>query len=66
MARRVAYLKRISDGEFDFVPTSPPCNSVTRVQFANARGPCPVRSREYPFGFPWNAKEAQSRCDDGT
>ena len=65
-ARQSVYLQRISEGEFDFVPASPPCNTVTRVQFANAWGPCPVRSREYPFGFPWNDKDAQEKCDNGT
>ena len=65
-SRRDAYLSRISVREFDFVPASPPCNTITRVQFANGIGPSPVRSLQYPFGFPWNDAAAQEKCDVGT
>ena len=37
------------------VLVSPPCNTFSRARFQFERfpGPRPLRSREYPKGFPW-------------
>lgn len=49
------YLDRISKGEFDCVIATPPCSTWSRVRGANCRGPPMVRSKGYPWGFPWVA-----------
>ena len=46
-------LGRISQGEFTAVLGSPPCDTYSRVKFANRNGPRPVRTREFIRGFPW-------------
>ena len=46
-------LKRIRAGEFTLLLVSPPCDTFTRVKFANEWGPKPGRSFDYPRGFPW-------------
>ena len=46
-------LQRIVGNEFEAVLASPPCNTYTRVMFANDRGPQPMRTMEYPRGLPW-------------
>ena len=50
---REALLKRISAGTFTAVVASPPCDTFTRVKFANNRGPPPTRSAVHLRGLPW-------------
>ncbi|CAE7331023.1 unnamed protein product, partial [Symbiodinium pilosum] len=45
-------LQQIRDGSWDVVIVTPPCNTFSRVRFAQP-DPKPVRSRLYPLGFPW-------------
>lgn len=47
---REAWLEKIRKGFFDVVLITPP---FSRVRMANLRGPPPIRSMEYPWGFPW-------------
>ena len=51
--RQKRLLARISQGEFALVASSPPCGTFSRARNANRRGPRPVRSSQYPRGFPW-------------
>ena len=44
---------KIKKGDFDIIIMSPPCSTWSRAVWANRLGPKPVRSREFPFGFPW-------------
>eukprot|EP00973_Karenia_brevis_P065301 9070731-Karenia_brevis.AAC.1 len=37
----------------DVVLVTPPCNTHSRALWANPNGPCPVRNKSYPRGFPW-------------
>ena len=46
-------LHRIRGGEFSLLLLSPPCDTFTRVKFANDWGPKPGRTAEYLRGFPW-------------
>ena len=46
-------LQQIANGSFNLMLLSPPCDSFTRVKFANDWGPRPVRSMEWPNGFPY-------------
>ena len=45
-------LHRIKQNEFAAVIASPPCNTYTRVMFANNRGPRPMRTFVHPMGLP--------------
>ena len=40
---------------WDVVFLSPPCNTFSRARhnYRNAPGPRPLRSSQYPYGFPW-------------
>lgn len=44
---------RIQANEFAALVLTPPCDTYTRVKYANNRGPPPTRSATYPRGFPW-------------
>ena len=46
-------VRRVSDHEFQMVMATPPCNTHSRVVWANSQGPRPLRSKRYPMGFPW-------------
>lgn len=46
-------LARIRLGEWRVVLMTPPCNTHSRARNANRYGPPPVRSKLYPYGFPW-------------
>ena len=58
--------ERVDSKEFDTTLCSPPCESWTRLKFANGRGPGPVRSRAWPHGFPWNKPPQQAEADAGS
>ena len=63
---RMAWLQRIRDGEFAAILCTPPCSTWTRVRMANMRGPPPIRSRQYPFGYPWLKNQYRSQAELGT
>ena len=46
-------LERISQGRYSAVLGSPPCDTFSRVKFANRNGPRPVRTKDFIRGFPW-------------
>eukprot|EP00435_Cladocopium_sp_Y103_P059542 s1184_g21.t1 len=46
-------IRRIRNQEFDAIFMSPPCNTWSRAPHSNPWGPCPVRNRQWPRGFPW-------------
>ena len=46
-------IARIVANEFEALIASPPCNTYTRVMFANSYGPQPMRTALHPMGFPW-------------
>ena len=58
-------LDQISAKKFDVVITTPPCDTFSRVQWSNSAGPRPVRSRQYPWGFPWLSGKNLKRCEAG-
>ena len=43
----------IRKGDYDAVMLTPPCNTFSRLAWANRRGPQPLRSRTHPLGYPW-------------
>ena len=46
-------LFQIHQGSFDLVCVTLPAHGMSRALFANSSGPTPLRSRIYPYGFPW-------------
>lgn len=50
-------------GSYDFVLITPPCASHSRATWANSHGPHPVRSKEFPLGFPWLSLHDRKRAD---
>ena len=50
---RERLLTLIDNGKFNALLASPPCNTFSRVCFANTNGPAPVRDKDRPRGFPW-------------
>ena len=54
---------KISSGNVDVFVITPPCNTHSRVWFANSHGPAPVRSKVWPRGFPWLRGKAKEECE---
>ena len=59
-------ITKIRNGEFDIIIMSPPCSTWSRAVWANRLGPKPVRSREFPFGFPWLKGDLKEKAELGT
>ena len=47
----------------DVTIATPPCNTHSRVLYANERGPRPGRNRAYPYGFPWLKSPLKEKID---
>ena len=60
-----AIIARISSGEFHAILCTPPCSTWARVRMANMRGPPPLRSGDYPWGFPWVSNRNKHQLDLG-
>ena len=60
------YLANIQKGMYDAVICTPPCSTYTRVRMANMRGPPPLRSRDFPYGFPWLSNRHKQEAELGT
>ena len=63
---RQHYLSKIQRGDYDAVVCTPPCSTYSRVRMANMRGPPRLRSREFPFGFPWLSNNHKKEAELGT
>ena len=59
-------LERIRQGEFDVIIMSPPCSTWSRAVWSNKQGPQPVRSAEFPYGFPWLTGALKDKAVLGT
>eukprot|EP00435_Cladocopium_sp_Y103_P057006 s1874_g19.t1 len=59
-------VEKIKAGLFYLILMSPPCSTWSRAVWANKLGPRPVRSREYPLGFPWLVGELRDKAALGT
>ena len=46
-------LHKIRQRHYDVVIVTPPCNTFSRARCNKGTGPPPIRSRVYPWGFPW-------------
>ena len=63
---RQHYLSKTQRRDYDAVVCTPPCSTYSRVRMANMRGPPPLRSREFPFGFPWLSNKHKKEAELGT
>ena len=59
------WLSSIERGEWDFVLITPPCNSFSRLPWANRKGPRPCRSFEWPYGFPSLEGDMRRKAEKG-
>ena len=50
------------------VIATPPCSTYSRARnhYNERPGPRPIRSREYPKGFPWLGQKDRVKADEGT
>lgn len=55
----------IRAGQYDVIVASPPCNTFSRACWSNRRGPKPLRSRQFPDGFPWLSPKLKAKCELG-
>ena len=49
--------------KFQFVICTPPCSGHSRIVWANSFGPHPVRSAQFPTGFPWLSNSDRIKAD---
>ena len=50
---QTALVDKVATQGYDLLLTSPPCDTFSRVKYANSWGPAPTRSFKYRRGFPW-------------
>ena len=51
-AHRARFIEKVHH-EWDLSITTPPCNTHSRLLWSNRWGPKPLRTKEWPEGFPW-------------
>ena len=49
---------------YDCVIASPPCSTWCRIPYSHHPGPDPLRSKTYPWGFPWVEGTRRKKLDD--
>ena len=59
------YVDKINSGLFQALVMTPPCNTHSRARYANMRGPRPLRSKQWPWGFPWLEGRNLASCELG-
>ena len=59
-------LRRVKNGDFTHVFLSPPCETYSRAPWANGNGPAPLRSADWPEGFPWLKGDDKRKVQQGT
>ena len=53
----------IQQQRFDLVVIALPSKGMSRTMFANKLGPSPLRSKSYPYGYPWLSQQT-TRVND--
>lgn len=61
-ANQLVIFQQIAARDWDVVLVSPPCNTWTRAVWSNYNGPKPMRSFDYPMGFPWLPWRTKQTC----
>jgi hypothetical protein len=58
-------LREIDSLHFDVVIVTPPCNTFSRARSSSSPGPKPLRSAQFPWGFPWLEGKRYTDCSSG-
>ena len=56
-------LAKLRDGHYQGVWASPPCSTWSRARGATPHGPQPLRSRKFPWGFPWLRRKQREEAE---
>ena len=59
-----AIKEKIRTGFYAALIVSPPCHTHTRARQNKSNGPPPIRSRTYPWGFPWLSGPRKAKLDE--
>ena len=62
---RQSIFEEVRRGRFDCIIVTPPCGTWSRAMWSGRPGPRPIRSKEWPLGFPWLAKAKKDAADIG-
>ena len=57
--------QRMRSAEWSVLVITPPCNTFSRARYANRNGPRPLRSKGWPWGFPWLEGHNLEACQLG-
>ena len=64
-ALREKLLAQVRAGDYTAILASPPCDTFSRVKFANDDGPRPTRTADHPRGFEWVIGEKKKLLNIG-
>ena len=56
-------LNDLRTGLYDCLVITPPCNTHSRARNAASPGPRPLRSKKFPWGFPWLTGKLLEECE---
>ena len=58
-------MEEIKLGLWDVFVCTPPCNTHSRARYSSRPGPPPLRSKRFPWGFPWLSRRNKEACELG-
>jgi hypothetical protein len=56
---------QLADGKYDATIACPPCETHSRSLYSGRPGPLPLRSADYPDGFPWLRGANKKKSGEG-
>lgn len=65
LAHQQKILQAVEQGLYSAILITPPCSTWSRVRGANTRGPPMIRSKQWPWGFPWLARRFKVQIEVG-
>lgn len=65
LAHQQKILQAVEQGLYSAILITPPCSTWSRVRGANTRGPPMIRSKQWPWGFPWLARRFKIQIEVG-
>lgn len=55
--------RKVESGFYDVIMLSPPCGTFSRARHnRRSAGPRPIRSKDWPWGFPWLSATDMSKA----
>jgi hypothetical protein len=55
--------RSVDAGEWHVLIITPPCHTHSRARHSDSSGPKPVRSAQWPWGFPWLSNKDSKICE---